>query len=174
MPQRISWRKGIPLIFLAWLAMIGFDLFWHAGVAAGLYAQPDPFLLAPERAFALIPIGYLSFLLLAVLLVWLAARVGVDTARAGATFGLKLGGQLQRQPCFAHAPRPGEGQEADAAIGQQTAGLFQLLLATDERRPGLPQPRSGWRFVRFLHGPRSGKLCPASCCRWHKRLVEDM
>jgi hypothetical protein len=91
MPQRTSWRKGIQLIFLAWLAMIGFDLFWHAGVAAGLYAQPDPFLLAPERAFALIPIGYLSFLLLGVLLVWLAARVGVDTTRSGAAFGLKLG-----------------------------------------------------------------------------------
>lgn len=91
MAQRITWRKRIEIIVLAWLAMIGFDLFWHAGVVADLYAQPDPFLLAPERAFALIPVGYLSFLLLAVLLVWLAARVGVDTARAGAAFGLKLG-----------------------------------------------------------------------------------
>lgn len=91
MLQRISWRRGIHLILLAWLAMIGFDLFWHAGVAADLYVQPSSFLLAPERAFALIPVGYLSFLLLAVLLVWLAARVGVDTARAGTAFGLKLG-----------------------------------------------------------------------------------
>lgn len=91
MTQRVGWRKGIQLIVLGWLAMIGFDLFWHAGVVADLYGQPDPFLLAPERAFALIPVGYLSFLLLAVLLVWLAVRVGVDTARAGAAFGLKLG-----------------------------------------------------------------------------------
>lgn len=91
MAQRVAWRKRIQLIILAWLAMIGFDLFWHAGVVADLYGQPHPFLLAPERAFALIPVGYLSFLLLAVLLVWLAVGVGVDTGRAGATFGLKLG-----------------------------------------------------------------------------------
>ena len=91
MPHSISWSQGARLVFLAWLAMIGFDLFWHAGVVADLYAQPDPFLLAPERAFAFIPIGYLSFLLLAVPLVWLVARVGVDTARAGAAFGFKLG-----------------------------------------------------------------------------------
>ncbi len=91
MSQPLSWWKGIQLTFLAWLAMIGFDLFWHAGVVANLYARPHPFLLAPERAFALIPIGYLSFLLLAVLLVWLAAPLAIDTARAGAAFGLKLG-----------------------------------------------------------------------------------
>jgi hypothetical protein len=91
MAQKMTWRRGVQLVLLAWLAMIGFDLFWHAGIVADLYAQPDPFLLAPERAFALIPLGYLSFLLLAVLLVWLAARVGVNRARAGAAFGLQLG-----------------------------------------------------------------------------------
>lgn len=91
MVRAISWRKRLRLIFLAWFTMIGFDLFWHAGVAADIYARPDPFLLAPERAFVLIPVGYLSFLLLALLLVWLALQVGVDSARAGATFGLKLG-----------------------------------------------------------------------------------
>lgn len=91
MQQPLSWRKGAHLVLIGWLAMIGFDFFWHAGLLAGLYARPSPFLLAPERAFALIPVGYLSFLLLSVLLVWLAARVEVQSGREGALFGLKLG-----------------------------------------------------------------------------------
>ncbi len=43
-------------------------------------------------AFALIPVGYLSFLLLAVLLVWLMTQLRLAGWRAGAIFGLTLGG----------------------------------------------------------------------------------
>ena len=50
MAQKVGWWKAVKLVFLAWFAMIGFDLFWHAGVVADLYSQPDPFVLAPERA----------------------------------------------------------------------------------------------------------------------------
>ena len=39
-----------------------------------------------------IPIGYLSFLLLAGLLVWLMLRLELVGGRAGAIFGLELGG----------------------------------------------------------------------------------
>ena len=56
----------VKIGLLAWLAVIGFDLFLHAGVLAGIYSEPSPFLLPPEEAFRLIPLGYLSFLMLIV------------------------------------------------------------------------------------------------------------
>jgi hypothetical protein len=84
-------RRLIAIAFLAWIAMIGLDFFIHAGLLARLYTEPSPFLLPPSRAFALIPLGYLSFLLLAFLVLWLARRLGIHTARAGFLFGLQLG-----------------------------------------------------------------------------------
>ncbi len=71
--------------------MIAVDFFLHAGLLAPLYTQPSPFLLPPEAAFAFIPLGYLSFGLLAVLLVWLARALPVAGARAGFVLGAKLG-----------------------------------------------------------------------------------
>ena len=76
---------------LALLAIIGFDLFLHAGVLVRLYSEPTPFLLAPEVAFARIPLGYLSFAVLVLLLEWLMARLGIKGSRGGAVFGIKLG-----------------------------------------------------------------------------------
>jgi hypothetical protein len=85
-------RNILLLTFIAWLSMIGFDFFLHAGLLAGLYRQPSPFLLPPLTAFKFIPVGYLSFLLLAALLVWLMIRLKLSGWREGAVFGLKLGG----------------------------------------------------------------------------------
>ncbi|MEJ2748034.1 MAG: hypothetical protein P8183_09010 [Anaerolineae bacterium] len=82
----------VKLTFLAWLSMLGVDFFLHAGVLAPLYAVPSPFLLPPERAFALIPVGYASFLLLAVLLVWLMVKLERRGWRQGAVFGAQVGG----------------------------------------------------------------------------------
>ena len=88
-----SWLPGfyIRLTLLAWLAMIGFDFFLHAGVLAPLYAAPGTFLLPPERAFALIPLGYLSFLGLAILLTWLMTKLSLHTWQKGMLFGAQLG-----------------------------------------------------------------------------------
>jgi hypothetical protein len=79
------------MALLAWLAMIGFDFFLHAGLLARLYVEPSPFLLPPVQAFALIPVGYLSFWLFVVLLLWLMTRLGVFGWRRGFVFGLELG-----------------------------------------------------------------------------------
>jgi hypothetical protein len=87
-----SKRNVILLTFLAWLSMLGFDFFLHAGLLAGIYQQQSPFLLPPLTALKLIPVGYLSFLLLAVLLVWLMLRLKLSGWREGAIFGLELGG----------------------------------------------------------------------------------
>ncbi len=81
----------IKFTLLAWLAMMGFDFLLHAGVLARLYLEPSSFLLPPQSAFALIPVGYLSFLILAFLLVWLMTRLGVTGWRQGGLFGLQFG-----------------------------------------------------------------------------------
>jgi len=84
-------RHLVKISLLAMLATVGFDLFLHSGVLAGLYSSPSPFLLPAEEAFRLIPVGYLAFLLLIVLLIWLMPRLGILGWRPGLTFGLKLG-----------------------------------------------------------------------------------
>lgn len=81
----------VLLTLIAWLSMLGFDFILHAGVLAELYLRPDPFLLPPARAFALIPVGYLSFLVLAAMLAWLMVRLESSGWRRGAVFGLQLG-----------------------------------------------------------------------------------
>jgi len=71
--------------------MIGVDFLVHGGLLAAFYVEPSPFLLPLEKAFRLIPLGYLSFLLLATLLVWLMLKLDVRGWRDGLIFGLKLG-----------------------------------------------------------------------------------
>ncbi len=84
-------RRIIAVGFLSWLTMLGIDFLIHGGLLANLYAQTSPFLLPPLEAFRKIPIGYLSFLFLAVLLLWLMLRSGIAGWRGGLVFGLKLG-----------------------------------------------------------------------------------
>jgi len=89
--QRSPLHRLVGLGVLVWLSMIAVDFFLHAGLLASLYTQPSPFLLPPETAFGLIPLGYLSFILLAALLVWLACALHMAGARQGFFFGLVLG-----------------------------------------------------------------------------------
>jgi hypothetical protein len=90
MTQRSTGRL-IGVALLAWFAVIGFDFLLHGGLLARLYAEPSPFLLPPEEAFRLIPLGYASFLVFQVFLVWLMVRLDVSGWRAGAVFGLQVG-----------------------------------------------------------------------------------
>jgi hypothetical protein len=75
----------------AWLLSLGFDLLLHAGLLAGLYVAPSPFLLGPEAAFRRIPLGYLAFLALTVALGWLLRRLGIRGTFAGFRFGIAAG-----------------------------------------------------------------------------------
>ncbi len=91
MERQQSFGFYTRIALISWFSMLGFDLFLHGGLLAGLYAQPHPFLLSPERSFAFIPLGYLSFLMLAVLLVWLMIRSNVQGWRQGMFFSLRVG-----------------------------------------------------------------------------------
>lgn len=72
--------------------MVGGDLLLNAGLLAPLYDWGSPFLLSPDQAVVRIPVGYLSFLLLAITLVWLLARFDVVRGKDGAVLGGSLGG----------------------------------------------------------------------------------
>jgi hypothetical protein len=74
--------------------MLGFDFFLHAGLLARLYIKPSPFLLSPAKAFWLIPIGYMSFLLMAILLTWMMDGLEIVGKRRGLVFGIKFGGMV--------------------------------------------------------------------------------
>lgn len=89
--EKLSFWRLVSITLLAWLSVIGFDFLLHAGILAPLYANPHPFLLPPEKAFALIPVGYASFLLLVILVVWLMVRLGITGWHKGVIFGLQLG-----------------------------------------------------------------------------------
>ena len=93
-------RHLVKIGLLAWLSVIGFDLFLHAGVLASWYSEPSLFLLSPEEAFRLIPLGYLSFLMLIVLLVWLMPRLGIAGWKSGLVFGLIVGALISCAGCL--------------------------------------------------------------------------
>ena len=84
-------RRWVVPVVLCWIAMIGVDLLLHAGLLAPLYDWGSPFLISPGDAFARIPIGYLSFLVLAAALAWLLTRLEIRTGREGAVVGGVLG-----------------------------------------------------------------------------------
>jgi len=88
-----SWR-GIKLILIGWIAMLGVDLMLHAGLLAALYQRPSPFLLPPMEAFRRIPIGYAGFLVAAAFLVWVEASLGVRGWRRGVAIGAVVGGAI--------------------------------------------------------------------------------
>lgn len=85
-------NRPVATVLLVWLAMIGVDLFLHAGVLAPLYDWDSAFLLDPVDAFLRIPAGYLAFGVLAVGLVWLLVRVRPATPGRAALLGGVGGG----------------------------------------------------------------------------------
>ncbi len=89
--ESYSQQRIIGVTLLAWLAVLGFDFFLHGGLLAELYAKPSPFLLPPIDAFQRIPLGYLSFLIFEILLIWLMLRLEIVGWRPGMIFGLQVG-----------------------------------------------------------------------------------
>jgi len=87
----VSLAHQLKILGLSWLTMIGFDFLLHGGILAGIYTQDSPFLLDLQSAFYYIPIGYLSFLLLSILLYWLQIQLDIRTMIDGLKFGLVTG-----------------------------------------------------------------------------------
>ena len=142
-----SRRRMVGVIFLGWFAVLGFDFFLHGGLLAKLYAQPSPFLLPLEDAFRFIPLGYLSFLVFEVFLVWLILRLSVNGWRQGLLLGLKVGAFVWGALVLGllSISTAGIGLMAAWFIGQTIeAGIGGMVAAA-----GLVTERP-WRMVIFV------------------------
>lgn len=87
------WR-GVKLVLLTWIAMLGFDFFLHGGLLAGFYLRPSPFLLPPLEAARRIPLGYVGFLITAAFLVWITFKINARGWREGLVAGAIIGGWM--------------------------------------------------------------------------------
>ena len=83
--------KPILTVLIGWISMIGSDFLIHGGILAGLYTQDSPFILPAEDAFRRIPLGYFSFLLLAILLRYLFVKMEIHSRKEAAKIGLMVG-----------------------------------------------------------------------------------
>lgn len=82
----------IKPIALAWLLAVGVDLFFNAGLLAGLFDQTrEPGLLPDEVLFRRIPIAYLALAVGVAGVAWLVERLGKDRSLEGAALGAALG-----------------------------------------------------------------------------------
>lgn len=86
-----SKARIIGVIFLSWFSTIGFDFFLHSGLIASLYSKPNTFLLSPEKAFQLIPLGYLAILIFVSFLFSIMRRINILGWKSGLIFGLQMG-----------------------------------------------------------------------------------
>ncbi|MFO7915373.1 MAG: hypothetical protein R6U43_06755 [Candidatus Krumholzibacteriales bacterium] len=100
MEQNLTSQRVVGIVILAWIAIIGFDFLLHGGILAGLYFQPSSFLLPPDKAFLLIPLGYLSFLIFEVFIVWLMIQLNITGWKDGLLFGLKVGAFVWGAMCL--------------------------------------------------------------------------
>ena len=89
----ISRGRIIPSVFFAWLVFLTLDFLAHASLLSSIWEQGHPALKAKGELFRLIPLGYLSFLFLTILVGWLYKRIFGSEGSAikgllfGATFG---------------------------------------------------------------------------------------
>jgi len=84
-------KKQLQATILGWLTMLGWDFFLHGGLLASHYVKESSFLLGPQEAFRLIPLGYLSFLIYAILLTWVMPRFALSNRKQAFVFGLTFG-----------------------------------------------------------------------------------
>lgn len=86
------WRFIVSTL-MAWLVFLTLDFLAHAGLLKTLWAEDLPALKPKKSLFLLIPFGYLSFLILTLLIGWLYIRLS-DTSgstKKGLSFGMTFG-----------------------------------------------------------------------------------
>ncbi len=68
-------KRKITAILIAWLLFIGVDFLFHASLLTSLWKEDIVALKSLENLSVLIPVGYLSFLLLTILIGYLFFRI---------------------------------------------------------------------------------------------------
>ena len=119
----------------------------HGGLLASLYIEPSPFLLPPEQAFRLIPLGYAAFLVFAIFLLWLIVRLEIQGWLPGLIFGLQVGAftWISMGLGLLSISTASLGLMAGWVVGQTVeAGIVGLVIAV-----GLETDRP-WRLLGYV------------------------
>jgi hypothetical protein len=87
-------KRFILTTFLAWLVFLVLDFLAHAVLLNSFWAQDQAALKSQGELFRLIPLGYLSFLILTLLFGWLYTRLFKTDGdvKKGLAFGAIFGG----------------------------------------------------------------------------------
>jgi len=90
----INKTRFILASIMAWLLFVMLDFLAHATLLSHFWAQEYHALKSKEELFQLIPFGYLSFLVLTLLVGWMYSRLFREggSARKGLSFGAVFGG----------------------------------------------------------------------------------
>ena len=90
----INKSRFILTSILAWLVFVMLDFLAHATLLSHFWAQDYPAQKSKEELFRLIPLGYLSFLVLTLLVGWVYVRFYKESggAKKGLSFGAVFGG----------------------------------------------------------------------------------
>ena len=81
-------------VAVSWAVAVGIDLFFNAGLFAGLFDQSrEPSLLSDSELFRRIPVTYLALAVGVAVLAWLFDRMDVAGSKAGVRVG-SIGGAL--------------------------------------------------------------------------------
>ncbi len=90
----INKTRFILTSILAWLLFVMLDFLAHATLLSHFWAQDYPAQKSKEELFRLIPFGYLSFLILTLLVGWVYVRFYREggNAKKGLSFGAVFGG----------------------------------------------------------------------------------
>jgi hypothetical protein len=92
----INKTRFILASVLAWLFFLMLDFMAHATLLNLFWAKEYPALKSKEELFRLIPLGYLSFLILTLLIGWVYIRFYREggNAKKGLSFGAAFGGMF--------------------------------------------------------------------------------
>lgn len=87
-------RRFILATLMAWLLFVMIDFLAHASLLTSFWAKESAALKSKVELFRLIPIGYLSFFLLVLLVGWLYTRIfkSSESIKTGLSFGALFGG----------------------------------------------------------------------------------
>ena len=92
----INKTRFILATVLAWLFFLMLDFMAHPTLLSFFWAKEYPALKSKEELFRLIPLGYLSFLILTLLIGWVYIRFYREggSPKKGLTFGAAFGGMF--------------------------------------------------------------------------------
>ncbi len=90
----VNKRRFILATFMAWLFFLILDFMAHATLLSHFWAQEYPAFKSKEELFRMIPLGYLSFLIITLLIGWVYIRFYKEggSTKKGLSFGAAFGG----------------------------------------------------------------------------------